>query len=156
MSSGPTSSVSLSSLQESLPAAVVEAQAIGFPGEGLAMPPFAVQPDLPSQTFNILSTPQPDLASDLYPSKNVDIEVLPERGMGRSTQKDVGKQGRASGRLFYHIGELKVRSPWYSRLLAPTVDSVAFSPDGAAIASGSRDGSVRIWDVATLCGNLRI
>ncbi|KIJ43766.1 hypothetical protein M422DRAFT_110748, partial [Sphaerobolus stellatus SS14] len=29
------------------------------------------------------------------------------------------------------------------------VDCIAFSPDGSFIASGSHDGTVRIWNVAT-------
>ena len=32
---------------------------------------------------------------------------------------------------------------------AARVNSVAYAPDGATLASGGRDGSVRIWDAST-------
>ena len=50
-------------------------------------------------------------------------------------------QARTLRKVTYHLGELKGHDNF--------VKSVAFSPDGTAIAYGSWDGSVRIWDAAT-------
>ncbi len=39
--------------------------------------------------------------------------------------------------------------PWRGMKIRLSVLSVAFSPDGTRLASGSADNTIRIWDVAT-------
>lgn len=46
----------------------------------------------------------------------------------------------AAGQPIWAIGETR---------LAPFVNSVAFSPDGTRMASGSNDGTIRVLDAAT-------
>jgi len=46
----------------------------------------------------------------------------------------------AAGQPIWAIGETS---------LAPFVNSVAFSPDGTQMASGSDDGTIRVLDAAT-------
>ena len=111
-----TSSISLTSLQKILPAAVQGEQAVDFPTKISFAPPSAVQPSGGHQ-----------------PPRNHSFRHL--------TLEDVQGQARTLRKVTYHLGKLKGHGG--------SVHSVAFSPDGTTIASGSRDGSVRIWDAAT-------
>lgn len=49
------------------------------------------------------------------------------------------------------FASLSYEAPWLQMLAghADYVNSVAFSPDGATLVSGSDDGTVRLWDVAS-------
>ncbi len=47
-----------------------------------------------------------------------------------------------------HVWDAQTGTPLYSLLHAGAVLSVAFSPDGRFIASGSTDGTARVWSVA--------
>ncbi len=49
-----------------------------------------------------------------------------------------GTHGRAGGVAIESLNGLRDLN---------SVDSVAFSPDGTCVASGSRDGTVRLWAV---------
>jgi hypothetical protein len=160
MSADDTSSIALTSSQTTLPAAVQGEQAVDFPTKISTTPTSAIQPSpLPQSTSivsatdsitevlaswnstSISSSPQPDLTNTLRPNRSGDHQPPRDNSLKHSTLEDVQGQARTLRKVTYHLGELDGHRD--------SVWSVAFSPGGTTIASGSVDKSVRIWDAAT-------
>ena len=160
MSVDDTSSISLASLQTTIPAAVQEEQAVDFPTKISTAPTSAIQPSLLPQSTSIVSatdsitevltswnstsissSPQPGLTNTLRPNRSGDHQPPRDHNLRHSTLGDVQGQARTLRKVTYHLGELGGH-------ISP-VTSVVFSPGGNTIASGSDDRSVRIWDAAT-------
>jgi WD40 repeat protein len=117
----------------------------------------AVQPPLPRQSTSIVSTTSSitdvlaswnsisisssDSAKTLRLNRSGDNQPPHNHSLGQSTPEDVRGQTIPPEKVAYHLGKLSGH--------AQAVWSVAFSPNGATIASGSTDGLVKIWDAAT-------
>ena len=83
----------------------------------------------------------PDLAKTLRPKRSGNYQQPHQHNLRPSALADARGQVITMKKETYHLGKLSDHSRW--------VLSVAFSPDGATIASGSGDESVRIWDTGT-------
>jgi WD40 repeat protein len=93
------------------------------------------QPENPARSKHAMpadNTARPNGKGDHQPPRDNSLRHL--------TREDVQGEARTARKVTY-LGELKAHSG--------SVWSVAFSPDGATIASGSNDGLVRIWEAAT-------
>jgi WD40 repeat protein len=112
--------------------------------------PSTIQPAPPSQDITIISATDSitetlatwdsiSISSSQQPA--ITNQQAEAHNLKPSTPGQVRRQIKTHINVTYHLGQLDGHKD--------SVSSVAFSPDGTTIASGSWDNSVRVWDAAT-------
>ena len=100
----------------------------------------------------LLDTPLPGMDVSLEPKNAVKSMVIARWGFGKVSDMEISPDGRSTA-LATTLGIYLLDSQGYQMQgyidAAAEVVCVAYSPDGARLASGDTDGLIRIWNVET-------